>query len=871
MRRHLRSVRLYLTMTVILCVLGTYALTGPYDFNPPASHSVVMVTNGFDAPHKPGYLDPYAVDPGDGTSCATCHGAALEGDVGPSCYYCHGAFWNTEPRSSFTYERQYPDSHTFVINDIMPLSAGDVGWQCDYCHYSYYTGKPDEENYYHAPGHGTPYESGCTDCHGANLDNADGTAVSCYWCHQNQWIGDGLPPDHTNPAYGSELKGGFVWHRFGWDDPYSIYDNQPGSANDSPDGCTRCHGPNLDDGFAPSCFGCHGPGGTGPPTDHDQPKGSVPNYHKSGYMDPTGTGGCTACHGADLTGSGIAPSCFSCHASIGGGHDQDLGGVPHRPDYEDPFGAGGCTLCHGETLIEGPAVSCFTCHGPRWNPHDFTNEPWLVASESRCYVCHLTPEFNPGTATSDPIWNRTIPAPTSGYTVADAYTVAVVGQPTGVSLKCLDCHEGSVAVDEYGTAPTTTYYVGGPEAFGMNLAQHHPVSFAYDEALATLQGGLHNPDTTLSGLTRDGTIDEDMLDEGQLECTSCHSQHDNAKGDYLHTTSEEGLCFKCHTFENSDPLQHHIPGRDDPWGDARGTTFNCTLCHGTNLDGPAGGGFAPACDDCHNPFVFPDGPLPDHHGGDRELPYINCAQCHGDPVTGILTGNEFGTLFAPSCFGCHDNRWAGDDVVQPTWGTPPVEGIIDVDGTPTLDGTVGELVRFQANATDNEGDPLAYTWSFGDGSLAQFPSFSNVTAHAYDVHNFQPRNKPLNPAYNAVVSVTDGKTPPIFYEFQVRIYEAEEHVVDTWTVTPSTDPEFDITFENHSGSLVGVKDDGTLSFGVEFVGVIFWMEMWMDLSGNVFWGTGDTFFGNVDRASGTMSGVVFDSEGGVGTFSGARP
>ena len=121
-----------------------------------------------------------------------------------------------------------------------------------------------------------------------------------------------------------------------------------------------------------------------------------------------------------------------------------------------------------------------------------------------------------------------------------------------------------------------------------------------------------------------------------------------------------------------------------------------------------------------------------HHGGDRELPYINCAPCHGDPVTGILTGNDFGSLFAPSCFECHaDNKWAGDDIVQPTWGTPPVEGIVLVKGKPTLDGTVGELVRFQANATDNEGDPPAYTWSFDDGSPAQFPSFENVTSHAY--------------------------------------------------------------------------------------------------------------------------------------------
>ena len=93
--------------------------------------------------------------------------------------------------------------------------------------------------------------------------------------------------------------------------------------------------------------------------------------------------------------------------------------------------------------------------------------------------------------------------------------------------------------------------------------------------------------------------------------------------------------------------------------------------------------------------------------------------------------------------------------------------------------------------------------------------------------------------------------------------------IDRWTVT--TGPEsFGITFENHAGSLVGVSDAGQLSFGVEFVGVIFWMDVWMDLSGNVFWGTGDMFFGNVTRGEpGSMSGVLFKSDSSVQTFTGS--
>ena len=57
-------------------------------------------------------------------------------------------------------------------------------------------------------------------------------------------------------------------------------------------------------------------------------------------------------------------------------------------------------------------------------------------------------------------------------------------------------------------------------------------------------------------------------------------------------------------------------------------------------------------------------------------------------------------------------------------------------------------------------------------------------------------------------------------------------------------------------------------FGIELVGVIFWMDLWMDLSQNAFWGTGDQYFGNIDRNAGTMAGVVLDDEGGVTSFLG---
>ena len=48
----------------------------------------------------------------------------------------------------------------------------------------------------------------------------------------------------------------------------------------------------------------------GPPADHTTLKRGVP--HRPGYKHPIERG-CPTCHGADLVGSGGAPSCFQCH------------------------------------------------------------------------------------------------------------------------------------------------------------------------------------------------------------------------------------------------------------------------------------------------------------------------------------------------------------------------------------------------------------------------------------------------------------------------------------------------------------------------------------------------------------------------------
>jgi len=175
--------------------------------------------------------------------------------------------------------------------------------------------------------------------------------------------------------------------------------------------------------------------------------------------------------------------------------------------------------------------------------HDFSGQGW--GTNEICQPCH-TPH-NASTALPVVLWNHEVTAAT--YTLYDSPTMnATTGQPEGVSKACLSCHDGTVALDSFGGS-TGTRFIGGGANFGTDLSNDHPVSFTYDNALATVDGGLHPPTTAASGLG--GTIAADMLfgaASDQVECASCHDVHNAANLPSLLLKSNAGsaLCLTCH-------------------------------------------------------------------------------------------------------------------------------------------------------------------------------------------------------------------------------------------------------------------------------------------------------------------------------------
>ncbi len=177
-------------------------------------------------------------------------------------------------------------------------------------------------------------------------------------------------------------------------------------------------------------------------------------------------------------------------------------------------------------------------------PHDFSQMGW--SGGSLCVVCH-TPHGADTTTTEGPLWNHRPTAQTFTVYSSRTLTATDVGQPTGTSKLCLSCHDGTVAIDSYGSNDGS-WFMGGPKAVGLggDLSDDHPISFVYDSSLASADGMLHDPAARSSGLG--GTIEQDLLENRRLECSSCHDVHDGDADNHLLRVTLSGsmLCLTCH-------------------------------------------------------------------------------------------------------------------------------------------------------------------------------------------------------------------------------------------------------------------------------------------------------------------------------------
>lgn len=204
-----------------------------------------------------------------------------------------------------------------------------------------------------------------------------------------------------------------------------------------------------------------------------------------------------------------------------------------------------------------------------------------------CVYCH-TPHNADSTA---PLWNRQTSV-ISGFKTYNSpnFDSSVPGGPDGISLACLSCHDGTVAVDAVLNQPTAREVVDTGVHYKLNDGQNTPGGDACGKChnrAGGAYGGLNGAhDATMRYLSQDLTNDHPVsmtfptydIDPGfnqptiptkdggrqfpngiktfagdKVQCASCHNPHDpderNAEGRAPFLRAANGysaLCLTCH-------------------------------------------------------------------------------------------------------------------------------------------------------------------------------------------------------------------------------------------------------------------------------------------------------------------------------------
>jgi predicted CXXCH cytochrome family protein len=159
-----------------------------------------------------------------------------------------------------------------------------------------------------------------------------------------------------------------------------------------------------------------------------------------------------------------------------------------------------------------------------------------------CIFCHTVHK----TTGQTPLWSHSMSS-VSNYVIYSSPTLkATVGQPDGSSRLCLSCHDGTVALGMVSSRTTSiemqrgvTTIPVGPSNLGTDLSGDHPISFVYDQNLATLDSQIKDPTT----IDRKFKLDHAK----KMQCVTCHDPHDNQFGKFLvMNNTGSALCLGCH-------------------------------------------------------------------------------------------------------------------------------------------------------------------------------------------------------------------------------------------------------------------------------------------------------------------------------------
>ena len=496
---------------------------------------------------------------------------------------------------------------------------------------------------------------------------------------------------------------------------------------------------------AAGCSTAESPGGSGANMNHVLPSGSsvsgwrvVPSggTHASSatldYIANGGSGGCTQCHGSDLSG-GI--SRVSCFANPAGCHHDPVSGWVAAPPAAQQHGLSAkrapgnssffaCQLCHGADFQGGGAtVSCFLCHGVS-APHP--PRPWRSGSgythtdtdPSNGPVCGQCHRNGANTSPSHP---PPTPAPAGtpagcfNNTLCHGLEVAPHALGSGWTLPGANFHGFQAKKDlaycqSCHGAPGTTSFAGGVANTKCTtchaVAHAHPTTW-YNAPVTAFPGYVPShrdslkQDTTCV-ICHDYTRGRTPPDPAAPSCFS--ASYSNA----------EHASVTCHAAGPGAP-DHLVPfyGHDNTTQAV--FTSRCSGCHGISAP-VAGHAAAPTCATCHTATA------PTYAQG-------ACTSCHGGVGTGGRPTGPAGSY--PNVAGAHSRHMnlasAGTPMTCDTCHRNLVGGTLagknnhydKANNTPRVGGRVppGDVVYVAGTYDAKTGAPSFASGSFTCGNV----------------------------------------------------------------------------------------------------------------------------------------------------------
>lgn len=190
--------------------------------------------------------------------------------------------------------------------------------------------------------------------------------------------------------------------------------------------------------------------------------------------------------------------------------------------------------------------------GIQGSVHDFSAYFW--SGGQICDICHAP--HGTGGGTQAPLWNHAITSTNfTLYSSGTLWETPVQPEPGSISRLCLSCHDGTIAIDSFGSNMGSTFMDDiNPNAnMGTDLSNDHPVGILWnhqgdEQRNCTACHDVMSLNMNVKNVKFYPVPNDPGLPNFRLECGTCHDVHNAGTEPKLLRVTMTGsaLCQQCH-------------------------------------------------------------------------------------------------------------------------------------------------------------------------------------------------------------------------------------------------------------------------------------------------------------------------------------